>query len=130
MPWMETSPVDQRERFIHDHRLELYAMADLCARYGISRKTGYKWIARFDEGGRLGLRDRSRAPRHCPHRIAPDVATTICAARRQHPSWGPAKLLAWLPRARLAGRQYRGRSAGSPRIGQEAAPPAARAASR
>ena len=98
MPWMETSPVDQRERFIHDHRLELYAMAELCARYGISRKTGYKWIARFDEGGRLGLRDRSRAPRHCPHRIARDVATTICAARRQHPSWGPAKLLAWLQR--------------------------------
>ena len=98
MPWMETSPVDQRERFIHDHRLELYAMAELCARYGISRKTGYKWLARFEEGGRLGLRDRSRAPRRCPHRIAPDVATAICAARRQHPSWGPAKLLAWLQR--------------------------------
>jgi transposase InsO family protein len=71
-------------------------MAELCARYGISRKTGYKWLARFDEGGRLGLRDRSRAPRHCPHRIARDVAAVICAARRQHPSWGPAKLLAWL----------------------------------
>jgi transposase InsO family protein len=93
---METSPVDQRERFIRDHRLELYAMAELCARYGISRKTGYKWLARFDEGGRLGLRDRSRAPHHCPHRIARDVAAVICAARRQHPSWGPARLLAWL----------------------------------
>jgi len=102
MPWMETSPVDQRERFIHDHRLELYAMAELCARYGISRKTGYKWLARFEEGGRLGLRDRSRAPRRCPHRIAPDVATAICAARRQHPSWGPAKLLAWLQHRSLA----------------------------
>ena len=98
MPWMETSPVDQRERFIHDHRLESYAMAELCARYGISRKTGYKWLARFEEGGRLGLRDRSRAPRRCPHRIAPDIATAICAARREHPSWGPGKLLAWLQR--------------------------------
>jgi transposase-like protein len=96
MPWMETSPVEQRERFIGDHRLELYAMAELCARYGISRKTGYKWLARFDEGGRLGLRDRSRAPRHCPHRIARAVAAVICAARRQHPTWGPAKLLTWL----------------------------------
>jgi transposase-like protein len=55
MPWMETSPVDQRERFIHDHRLGLYAMAELCGRYGISRKTGYKWLGRFEEGGRLGL---------------------------------------------------------------------------
>ena len=96
MPWMETSPVDQRERFIRDHRLDLYAMAELCARYGISRKTGYKWLARFGEGGRLALRDRSRAPHHCPHRIARGVAAVICAARRQHPSWGPAKLLAWL----------------------------------
>ena len=96
MPWMETSPVEQRERFIRDHRFELYAMAELCARYGISRKTGYKWLARFDEGGRLGLQDRSRAPRHCPHRIARAVAAVICAARRQHPTWGPAKLLTWL----------------------------------
>ena len=96
MPWMETSPVDQRERFIRDHRLDLYAMAELCARYGISRKTGYKWLGRFEEGGRLGLGDRSRAPHRCPHRIGRDVAAVICAARRQHPSWGPAKLLAWL----------------------------------
>ena len=96
MPWLETSPVEQRERFILDHRHELYTMAELCARYGISRKTGYKWLARFDDGGRQGLEDRRRAPHCCPHRIAADVAAVICAARRQHPSWGPAKLLAWL----------------------------------
>jgi len=88
--------VEQRERFIRDHRLELYTTAELCTRYGISRKTGYKWLARFEEAGRQGLRDRSRAPHHCPHRISPQVAAVICAARRQHPSWGPAKLLAWL----------------------------------
>jgi transposase InsO family protein len=93
---METSPVEQRERFIQDHRWDLYAMAELCARYGISRKTGYKWLARFEEGGRRALRDRSRAPHDCPHRIARAVGAVICAARRQHPSWGPAKLLAWL----------------------------------
>lgn len=96
MPWMETSPVDQRERFIRDHRLDLYAMAELCTRYGVSRKTGYKSLGRFEEGGRLGLRDSSRAPHHCPHRMGRDVSAVICAARRQHPSWGPAKLLAWL----------------------------------
>ena len=96
MPWMETSPVEQRERFIRDHRLELYTMAELCARYGISRKTGYKWRERFEDAGRQGLRDRSRAPHRCPHRITGEVAAMICAARRQHPSWGPAKLVAWL----------------------------------
>ena len=59
MPWMETSPVEQRERFIRDHQLALYTMAELCARYGISRKTGYKWRERFEDAGRQGLRDRS-----------------------------------------------------------------------
>ena len=96
MPWLETSPVEQRERFIRDHRAGLYTMAELCARYAVSRKTGYKWLARFEENGRRGLQDRSRAPHHCPHQIDNEVAAMICAARRQHPSWGPAKLLAWL----------------------------------
>ena len=88
--------MEQRERFIRDHRLDLYPMLELCARYGISRKTGYKWLARFEDAGRQGLRDRSRAPHQCPHRISEEVAAVIYAARRQHPSWGPAKLLAWL----------------------------------
>lgn len=52
MPWLETSPVEQRERFIADHRRGLYTMTELCARYGISRKSGYKWLERFEEGGR------------------------------------------------------------------------------
>lgn len=96
MPWLETSPVDQRERFIDDHWRRLYPMTDLCERYSISRKTGYKWLARFAEEGRRGLQDRSRAPHHCPHRIPREVAQLICAARRAHPSWGPGKLLQWL----------------------------------
>ena len=62
MPWLETAPVEQRERFIADHRRDLYTMTELCARYGISRKSGYKWLDRFDEGGRAALGDRSRAP--------------------------------------------------------------------
>src|SRR5213593_2121516 len=54
MPWLETAPVDERERFIADYRLELYTMADLCARYNVSRKTGYKWST---------VRRRADAPR-------------------------------------------------------------------
>src|SRR5205809_5846714 len=98
MPWLETAPMEQRERFIRDHRSALYTMTELSARYGISRKTGYKWLDRFDEGGREGLGDRSRAPQRCPHKITDAVATLICEARRQHPSWGPDKLLDWLSR--------------------------------
>ena len=96
MPWQETSPVDQRYRFISDHRHGLYTMTELCERYGVSRKTGYKWLARFEEGGRAALRDRSRAPKHCPHKIAPPIAALLCDARRAHPSWAPGTLLDWL----------------------------------
>lgn len=88
--------MDERRRFIEDHAHGLYDMTELSARYGISRKTGYKWLARFEAHGRPGLVDRSHAPHACPHRISREVAQLIVAARRAHPSWGPRKLLAWL----------------------------------
>jgi len=101
MPWNETSPVDQRERFIADVRAGLYSMTELCERYGISRTSGYKWVERAEEGGRAALADRSRAPHHCPHRIPDTVADLLCATRRTHPLWGPKKLLQYLgPRHR------------------------------
>ena len=96
MPWPEMSPVEQRARFIDDHRLGLYDMTELCARYAISRKTGYKWLARYDAGGRPALQDWSRAPHSCPHKIAAPVTQLLLTARRQHPDWGPEKLLQWL----------------------------------
>ena len=101
MPWNETSPVDQRERFIADVRAGLFTMTELCERYGVSRTAGYKWVARADAGGRTALVDRSRAPHHCPHRIPTALAELLCAARRAHPLWGPKKLLQLLaPRHR------------------------------
>ena len=81
MPWPEMSPVEQRERFIDDHRLGLYDMTELCARYVISRKTGYKWLARYDAGGRPALQDRSRAPHACPHQIPAAVAQRLVTSR-------------------------------------------------
>jgi transposase InsO family protein len=96
MPWLEATPMEQRERFIRDAQGGLYTMTELCTRHAISRKTGYKWLERFDAGGRAALGDRSRAPLHCPHRMSENIATLICRARRQHPSWGPEKLLQWL----------------------------------
>src|SRR3989442_4542260 len=98
MPWLETAPMNERERFIADFRLDLYTMTELCARYNVARKTGYRWIDRMEEGGRAALRDRSRAPHHCLHRIAAEVAERICGARQAHPSWGPRMLLQWLAR--------------------------------
>jgi transposase InsO family protein len=85
--------VDERHRFIDDALSDRFTMAALCARYGVSRRVGYKWLARFEEEGRQGLRDRPRAPHHCPHRIRPELAELLCAFRREHPFWGARKLL-------------------------------------
>ncbi len=87
--------MDQREKFIEDLRLGLFTVVELCERYGVSRKTGYKCIQRFEELGRHGLEDRSRAPKTCPHRMDPLVARAICDVRRRHP-WGPRKILHWM----------------------------------
>ncbi len=95
MPWLETSPMEPRERFSHDHQGALYTMVELCERYGISRKTGYTWLARFAEVGRAGVQEHSRTPHPCPHRSGEAVAALLCAARHRHPSWGPAMLLDW-----------------------------------
>lgn len=97
MPWLEAAPVEQRLQFIADYQEGFYSMSELCARYGISRKTGYKWLERFADGGRRGLTDRSRAPHTCPHRISDVVAEHLCEARKKHPDWGPAKLLIGSP---------------------------------
>ena len=96
MPWTETEPMKERMRFIAEAERGLYSMSELCARYGISRRTGYKWLGRYEATGPTGLQERSRAPHHCPHRIDAGMATAIVEVRRQHPSWGPRKLLAWL----------------------------------
>jgi transposase InsO family protein len=71
-------------------------MSELCRRYGISRKTGYKWAQRFVESETPDFSDRSRRPRSCPHRTASSVEWELLQLREQHPSWGPRKLLAWL----------------------------------
>ena len=96
MPWSETTPMKERLRFVKDYRRGLFGMRELCAHYGVSRKTGYKWLARFAEAGVAGLADRSRAPQTCPHKVQGELAEQIEAARRRHPTWGPEKLLVLL----------------------------------
>lgn len=96
MPWLETGSVDQRLDFLTAHRAGGYTMAELCARFGISRKTGYKWLARYDAEGRVGLRDRSRRPHTSPQRIDAAIAQLVQTARAAHPTWGPRKLLQYL----------------------------------
>lgn len=98
MPWLETEPMKERMRFIVDLESGLYSMTELCGRYGISRKTGYKWASRYCGEGIEGLCDRSRAPKRCPQRTPEPVVEALLAVRRKHPRWGPRKLLAYVKR--------------------------------
>ena len=102
MPWSETSPMDQRVRFIADYQHRLLTVAELCELYGISRKTGYKWIERFRCEGPPGLHERSRRPHLCPHQTPSTVVEALLTARRHHPSWGAKKLVRILSQKHLS----------------------------
>lgn len=93
MPWNEESPLDQRIRFIGLYQSSYYSFTELCERFGISRKTGYKWIRRFEVERWAGLEDQSRTANTCPHRTPKEVEAHLVSARKAHPSWGPRKLL-------------------------------------
>ncbi len=98
MPWKETCPMEERIRFVMYYLEHEWSMSALCREFGISRKTGYKMIGRFMEGGIKGLRYLSRAPHHHPGAVSEPVEQTVLAARHRHPTWGPKKLRAWLDR--------------------------------
>ncbi|MGZ3280995.1 MAG: integrase core domain-containing protein [Caulobacteraceae bacterium] len=88
--------MDDRLCFIAACLREDEPMSGLCARFGVSRKTGHKWLERYREEGVIGLSDRSRARRAQTLAIEPSTAQTILALRQARPKWGPRKLLARL----------------------------------
>src|ERR1700752_579343 len=93
MPWSQTSRMDQRTQFIADYLRELWSVTELCDSYGISRKTAYKWIARYLRQGPAGLEERPRRPNTSPNRTPDEIQYALLEARRRHPSWGGKKLL-------------------------------------
>jgi putative transposase len=93
MSWDETTRMTQRVRFISDLARDLYTMTELCERYGISRKTGYKWVQRHSQEGYEGLRDRSSARNSQAKRTPQEIEEALVELRRTHVYWGPRKLL-------------------------------------
>jgi transposase InsO family protein len=92
MPWLEVSTMSQRREFVMFAQADDANLSALCARYGISRKTGYKWLRRFAVSGVPGLCDRSCRPLHVQRRTPPAMAQALIALRRSHPAWGARKL--------------------------------------
>lgn len=97
MPW-RVGVIEERVRFVLAYLEGQHSIAELCRGYGVSRKTAYKFLARYIGGGIEALRDRSRAPQRHPNAIAPPVIDLLVDARRKHPTWGPRKLLPYLAR--------------------------------
>lgn len=93
MPWKETSPMDQKIQFIADFRRERFSFTELCERYDISRKTGYKWVERYVDDGPGALEDLPRKPHHFPNETDPEIVAELLELRRKFPAWGGKKIL-------------------------------------
>ena len=92
MPWREVTVMSERKEFVTLAMVEGANISRLCRRFGISRKTGYKWIRRYLEEGEPALVDRSRRPKRSPRRTSPWVEEAVLKLRGKHPAWGGRKL--------------------------------------
>jgi transposase InsO family protein len=92
MPWARTDQMSERVKFVAAHLRGEDSFTDLCQDFGISRKTGYKWLQRFEAEGPTALKDRSRAPHRHPQATPEHIVEAIVSLRRRHPRWGPKKL--------------------------------------
>ena len=91
MPWKETNKMEQKELFIEEMLKKDKPFKHLCAQFGISEKTGYKWKNRFYEMGKAGLEEESRNPSHS-NQIDGDTAAELIRIKNAHSAWGPKKI--------------------------------------
>jgi transposase InsO family protein len=103
MPWKVRGAMSERLDLVTLAGQPGAIMAELCRRFGVSRKTGYKWLKRFAELGSDGLVDRSRRPKVSPRRTAAAVEAAAVALRRTNPVWGGRKIRRVLQRDAEAG---------------------------
>jgi len=92
MPWLEVNTMSLRREFVMLAQQEVCNISGLCEFFGISRKTGYKWLNRFDEYGDAGLNNRSRRPLSSPFKSPESIEDVIVALRGLHPAWGGRKI--------------------------------------
>jgi transposase InsO family protein len=100
MPWKEINVMDQRTEFIVRVFKQNAPFNSVCQDFGISPKTGYKWLNRFIEEGIDGLEDRSRRPHRHSSQLTEDVICRLIKLKTAHMNWGPKKI------ADLYAKQY------------------------
>ncbi len=92
MPWKEVTVMSLREEFVKFALADGSNISELCRRFDISRKTGYKWIERFLTEGFSGFADRSRKPMTSPNKTSQIMEEAVLSIREQHPAWGGRKI--------------------------------------
>lgn len=92
MPWREATMVNLREEFVRLASQEGANVSELCRRFEISRKTGYKWLRRWASDGLAGLEDQSVRPLNSPGRTAAAIESKVLQTRQVHPAWGARKI--------------------------------------
>lgn len=101
MPWESKSCNQMRMEFIQYVRQASVTMTEACEKFHISRKTGYKWLRRYESAGAQGLRDMCRAPKNQPTKLSTEVICRIISIRQAHKSWGADKIQSVLRRESL-----------------------------
>lgn len=92
MPWKERTTMSQREEFVQEALKRDANIRALCREYGISPRTGYKWLRRYQAQGVQGLWEQSRRPMHSPRKSSPELEAAVLQVRQWQPTWGGRKI--------------------------------------
>jgi transposase InsO family protein len=109
MGWKETDKMDEKKEFIFRCWNREETFTEICRKFGISTKTGYKWLSRFKERGAAGLAELSRAPKNNANKISETVKKRLLKLKEKHKYWGAYKILT-LYAAKYPGEQAPARS--------------------
>jgi transposase InsO family protein len=92
MAWKTSSALEEKMRFVMEYERDEATMRELCARFGVSRETGYVWLRRYQRNGVAGLLELNRAPQRHPNQTGEEVERAVLELRQAHMLWGPRKL--------------------------------------
>lgn len=96
MPWKEITKMASKQEFVQLALKKESSFSELCQRFKISRKTGYKLINRFQLEGIAGLEEKARIPRISPNKTCSSIEEQVIQLRHQKPYWGARKIRAFL----------------------------------
>jgi transposase InsO family protein len=96
MPWTETDPMKEKLKFVMEANSGHWTVSELCRAYGVSRKCGHAMLNRYEQHGLEGLKERSRAPKSCPHHTSAEVREAVLSVKSRFRTWGARKILDYL----------------------------------